>query len=56
MRRLIAGAFVVECLHRSDAERVAKTLETPPIELGISGPTTLGVYSLLCILDKKDLA
>lgn len=47
--QLIAGAFVVECVRRSDAERVAKTLETPPAALGVSGASTLGIYSLLCI-------
>jgi hypothetical protein len=49
--QLIAGAFVVECIRRGDAERVAATLEAsgPPAALGLSGPSALGVYSLLCI-------
>jgi hypothetical protein len=50
--QMIAGAFVVECVRRSDAERVAALLAEPPAELGISGPSVLGVYSLLCIYDK----
>ncbi|MBX9590023.1 MAG: hypothetical protein K2X43_12010 [Hyphomonadaceae bacterium] len=45
----IAGAFVVECVRRSDAERVARTLATPPAALGISAPSVLGIYALLCI-------
>jgi hypothetical protein len=47
--QLIAGAFVVECVRRSDAERIAKDLEKPPAALGLSGPSSLGIYSLLCI-------
>ena len=50
--QMIAGAFVVECVRRSDAERVAGLLAEPPPELGISGPRVLGVYALLCIYDK----
>jgi hypothetical protein len=52
--RLIAGALVVECVRRSDADRVAARLaaDGPPPELGISGPSVLGVYALLCIYDK----
>ena len=50
--QMIAGAFVVECVRRSDAERVAALLAEPPAELGIRGPHTLGVYSLLCIYQK----
>src|SRR5262245_21789361 len=33
--QIIAGAFVVECLRRSDAERVASALEARPAALGI---------------------
>jgi hypothetical protein len=47
--RLIAGALVVECLRRPDAERVARSLERPPTALGISGASVLGIYALLCI-------
>lgn len=50
--QMIAGAFVVECVRRSDAERVAALLAEPPTELGISGASALGVYSLLCIYQK----
>ena len=50
--QMIAGAFVVECVRRSDAERVAALLAEPPAELGIRGPHALGVYSLLCIYQK----
>jgi hypothetical protein len=45
---LIAGAFVVECVRRGDADRIAARLARPPAELGISGPSVLGVYALLC--------
>lgn len=47
--QLVAGAFVVECLRRSDAERVARSLEVPPPALGISGASVLGIYALLCV-------
>ena len=52
--QLIAGALVIECVRRSDADRVAARLaaDGPPPELGISGPSVLGVYALLCIYDK----
>ncbi len=52
--KLIAGALMVECVRRSDADRVAGSLaaDGPPPELGISGPSALGVYALLCIYDK----
>jgi hypothetical protein len=52
--QLIAGALIVECVRRSDADRVARRLaaDGPPPELGISGPSVLGVYALLCIYDK----
>jgi hypothetical protein len=45
----IAGALVVECLRRADAERVARSLEAPPAALGISGASVLGIYALLCV-------
>jgi hypothetical protein len=48
--RLSAGAFVVECIHRSDADRVAATLaKEPPAALGLTGASVLGTYALLCI-------
>lgn len=47
--QLIAGALVVECVRRADAERVAKSLSKPPAALGISGASVLGTYALLCI-------
>jgi hypothetical protein len=52
--QLIAGAFVVECIRRADAERVAAKLESElPAALGVSGKTALGIYALLCILAKQ---
>ena len=47
--QMIAGAFLVECLRRSDADRVAAALKATPPALGISGPSMLGIYGLLCI-------
>jgi hypothetical protein len=48
--QLIAGALVVECIRRADADRVAATLTAQTIEgLGVTGPHTLGIYQLLCI-------
>jgi hypothetical protein len=48
--QLAAGAFVVECVRREDAERVAGQLRSaPPSALGVSGPGAVGVYSLLCV-------
>jgi hypothetical protein len=47
--QLIAGALVVECVRRADADRVATTLARPPAALGISGASALGIYTLLCI-------
>jgi hypothetical protein len=51
--QLMAGAFVVECVRRDDAERVARELgnSTPPA-LGISGASVVGHYGLLCIYTK----
>jgi hypothetical protein len=52
--QLIAGAFVVECVRREDAERVARELgKELPAVLGISGASVLGVYGLLCIYTKR---
>jgi hypothetical protein len=50
--QLVAGAFVVECVRRADADRVAATLAEPPAALGISGKTALGIYALLCVYPK----
>lgn len=48
--QLAAGALVVECLRRSDAERVSSALSSaPPAALGISGGHVLTTYALLCI-------
>jgi hypothetical protein len=52
--QLIAGALVVECLRRSDAERVASALSGGlPAALGISGKRVLTTYGLLCIHQKS---
>jgi hypothetical protein len=51
--RLVAGALVVECLRRTDAQSVVNTLQNPPVALGISGAVVVGIYELLCIYDKK---
>ena len=51
--QLIAGALVVECVRRTDAERIAKDLETLPPALGISGASVTGIYALLCIHEKQ---
>ena len=48
--QLAAGAFVVECVRRADAERVASQLRSaPPSALGVSGASAVGVYALLCV-------
>ena len=48
--QLAAGAFVVECVRREDAERVAAELgNAPPGALGVSGARAVGVYALLCV-------
>jgi hypothetical protein len=55
--KLIAGALAVECVRFDDAERVAARLnKSAAAQLGISGPAALGIYGLLCILDKGSLA
>jgi hypothetical protein len=47
--QLCAGALVVECLRRGDAERVASALSRElPAGLGISGGHVITVYALLC--------
>jgi hypothetical protein len=51
--QLTAGALVVECLRRSDAERVSLALSRGlPAALGISGGHVLTTYALLCIYRK----
>jgi hypothetical protein len=50
--QLAAGAFVVECLRRADADRIAATLATPPAALGVSGKSVVGIYGLLCLYPK----
>lgn len=48
--RLTAGALVVECVRLADAERVVSMLSKgTPASLGITGPSVLGIYRLLCI-------
>jgi hypothetical protein len=48
--QLTAGALVVECLRRADAERVASALaRAVPAALGISGAHVLTIYALLCV-------
>ena len=47
--QLAAGALLVECLRRADADRVAAAIATPPGELGVSGHSVVGIYGLLCI-------
>jgi hypothetical protein len=48
--QLAAGALVVECVRRADADRVAATLAAgAPVALGVSGPSAVGVYALLCV-------
>src|SRR5262245_26518803 len=44
--QIVAGAFVVECLRRADAERVAGALKARPAALGMSGASVLGIYAL----------
>jgi hypothetical protein len=48
--QLTAGALVVECVRLADAERVVSMLNKgTPASLGITGPSVLGIYGLLCI-------
>jgi hypothetical protein len=53
--RLTAGALVVECVRRADADRVAQSIAAPPAAVGISGPSVLGVFALLCIRTRSGL-
>jgi len=50
--QLVAGALLVECVRRADADRVAATLAKPPAALGISGKIALGTYALLCVYER----
>jgi hypothetical protein len=50
--QLTAGAFVVDCLRRADAERIAARLAAPPPALDISGNSVVGIYGLLCAYPK----
>jgi hypothetical protein len=48
--QLIAGAIVVECVRKADAERVQGMLDqATAARLGITGPSVVGVYQLLCM-------
>jgi hypothetical protein len=48
--QLTAGAVVVECIRRSDADGVAAKLAGGlPAAFGISGPQVVGTYALLCV-------
>jgi hypothetical protein len=48
--QLTAGAVVVECIRRSDADGVAAKLAgVLPAAFGISGPHVVGTYALLCV-------
>jgi hypothetical protein len=47
--QLAAGALVVECIRRSDADRVVAMLASLPAALGVSGKRDLGLYGLLSI-------
>jgi hypothetical protein len=47
--QLIAGALVVDCVRYANAERVAARLnKSTAAALGISDPSVLGIYALLC--------
>jgi hypothetical protein len=48
--QLIAGALVVECVRKADAERVQGMLDQATVaRLGVTGPSVVGVYQLLCM-------
>jgi hypothetical protein len=48
--KLSAGALVVETIRRSDADRMAVQLAGQlPAAFGISGPSVVGIYALLCV-------
>ena len=48
---VIGGALMVECVRRSDAERIAEEIGAAETRaaLGLTGAATLGVYGLLCV-------
>ena len=50
--QLAAGAFVVECIRRADADRIAATLSPAPTALGVSGKSVVGIYGLLCVYER----
>jgi hypothetical protein len=50
--QLAAGAFLVECIRRADADRIAARLASAPAALGVSGASAVGVYGLLCVYMK----
>jgi hypothetical protein len=50
--QLVAGALVVECIRRADADRIAASLSPVPAALGIKGPAVTGVYGLLSIYQR----
>jgi hypothetical protein len=50
--RLAAGVVLVECVRRTDADRIMAVLRDPPATLGISGETALGIYALLCLYQR----
>jgi hypothetical protein len=47
--QLIAGACVVDCVRRVDAEHIAAVLAQPPAAFGITGASALAIYGLLCV-------
>jgi hypothetical protein len=50
--QLVAGALLVECIRRADADRIAATLAPVPAALGITGTAVTGVYGLLCLYQR----
>lgn len=52
---MIGGALVVECLRRRDAEHLAKEVEGPVAQRLAATGAELGLYALLCILDRRAL-
>jgi len=47
--RLAAGVVLVECVRRTDADRIMGVLRHPPAALGVTGEIALGIYQLLCL-------
>jgi hypothetical protein len=50
--QLVAGALLVECIRRADADRIAAMLTPVPATLGITGNAVTGVYGLLSIYQR----